>query len=179
MKLLLQARPRSGRMTRAVLAIALSAGAACDPPAEDRTAADSAASTTDSSSVPAPELAGTAWRLVRFEGGDGAVLAPDDRSSYTIAFGTDGRVNARIDCNQGSSTWTSSAPSHLEFGPLTSTKVACPPGSLHDQIVRQWPYVRSYVMRDGHLFLSLMADGGIYEYEPATSQGTAGDSGRA
>jgi hypothetical protein len=28
-------------------------------------------------------------------------------------------------------------------------------------------YVRSYVIKDGHLFLSLMADGGAYEFEPA------------
>jgi len=33
----------------------------------------------------------------------------------------------------------------------------------------QWPYVRSHTMRDGHLFLPLMADGGIYEFEPITS----------
>jgi para-nitrobenzyl esterase len=26
--------------------------------------------------------------------------------------------------------------------------------------------VRSYVIDNGHLFLSLMADGGIYEFEP-------------
>jgi para-nitrobenzyl esterase len=42
----------------------------------------------------------------------------------------------------------------------------CPPGSLHDHIVRQWGFVRSYTIKDGHLFLSLMADGGIYEFEP-------------
>ena len=41
----------------------------------------------------------------------------------------------------------------------------CPPESLHDRIVRDWEYVRSYVIQDGHLFLALMADGGIYEYE--------------
>jgi putative lipoprotein len=48
----------------------------------------------------------------------------------------------------------------------------CPPGSLHDQLVKQLPYVRSYVMRDGHLYLSLMADGGIYEFEPADTKGS-------
>jgi para-nitrobenzyl esterase len=32
--------------------------------------------------------------------------------------------------------------------------------------VKQWGNVRSYVIRDGHLFLALMADGGIYEFEP-------------
>jgi hypothetical protein len=29
------------------------------------------------------------------------------------------------------------------------------------------PYVRSYVLKDGRLFLSLQADGGIYEFEAA------------
>ncbi|HEU4341059.1 MAG TPA: hypothetical protein VFU31_05765, partial [Candidatus Binatia bacterium] len=42
----------------------------------------------------------------------------------------------------------------------------CPPGSLHDLIVKHWEFVRSYVIKEGHLFLSLMADGGIYEFEP-------------
>ena len=28
--------------------------------------------------------------------------------------------------------------------------------------------MRSYVTKDGHLFLSLMADGGIYEFEPTS-----------
>jgi para-nitrobenzyl esterase len=32
--------------------------------------------------------------------------------------------------------------------------------------VKQWGYIRSYVVKDGRLFLSLMADGGIYEFEP-------------
>jgi para-nitrobenzyl esterase len=46
----------------------------------------------------------------------------------------------------------------------------CPPGSLHDHIVKNWGYVRSFVMKDGHLFLSLLADGGIYEFEPAETE---------
>jgi para-nitrobenzyl esterase len=40
-----------------------------------------------------------------------------------------------------------------------------PAGSLHDQIVKQWANIRSYVIKNGHLFLALMADGGIYEFE--------------
>jgi len=40
----------------------------------------------------------------------------------------------------------------------------CPPGSLHDQLVRHWPFIRSYTMTDGRLFLALMADGGSYEF---------------
>jgi hypothetical protein len=33
-------------------------------------------------------------------------------------------------------------------------------------IVSHWEFVRSYVIQDGHLFLALMADGGIHEFEP-------------
>jgi len=116
-------------------------------------------------------LGGTSWRLLKFVGGDDTVLTPDDRTKYTIAFAADGTLNVRFDCNRGRGTWKSDEPTQLQFGPLALTRAACPPGSLHDQIVRQWPYVRSYVIRDGHLFLSLMADGGIYELEPAANGG--------
>jgi heat shock protein HslJ len=114
----------------------------------------------------ASELEGTSWQLVRFQGGDGATLTPDERSKYTISFAADGRVSARIDCNRGIGAWKSAGPNQLEFGPLATTRAMCPPGSLHDQIVKQWNYVRSYIIKNNHLFLSLMADGGIYEFEP-------------
>ena len=118
-------------------------------------------------SAPArPSLDGTAWRLVKFQGGDGTVLVPDDGSKYTVAFGADGRVAVRFDCNRGSGGWSSPGPGQLQFGPMAMTRAMCPPGSLHDRMVKHWFYVRSYVIREGHLYLSLMADGGIYEFEP-------------
>jgi len=40
------------------------------------------------------------------------------------------------------------------------------PALNDDQIVKQWGFIRSYLIKDGHLFLSLMADGGVYEFEP-------------
>jgi heat shock protein HslJ len=116
--------------------------------------------------------AGTSWQLVRFQGGDGKELTPDDRSKYTIAFDKSGNLTARIDCNRGRGTWASTGPGNLLFSPMALTRAMCPPGSLHDQIARQWTNIRSYVLKGGHLFLSLMADGGIYEFEPA-----AGGSG--
>jgi para-nitrobenzyl esterase len=120
--------------------------------------------------APAPQtpgLVGTSWQLVKFQGGDDKVLRPDDKSKYTLAFNADGTVNARLDCNRGRGGWKSEEKGRLEFGPMAITRAQCPPGSLHDQLVKQLPFVRSYVMKDGHLFLSLMADGGIYEFEPA------------
>lgn len=115
-------------------------------------------------------LAGTSWQFVKFRGGDDKVLVPDDRAKYTIAFGADGGVSVRFDCNRGRGTWRSAGAGQLEFGPMALTRAMCPPGSLHDQFVKQWEYVRSYVIKDGRLFLSLMADGGIYEFELLTAQ---------
>jgi para-nitrobenzyl esterase len=114
----------------------------------------------------ARSLGGSAWQLVRFHGGDGTVLTPEQKGNYTVAFGTDGTLNVRFDCNRGRGSWKSSEKNRIEFGPMALTRAACPPGSLHDHLVKQWPYVRSYVVKDGHLFLSLMADAGIYEFEP-------------
>ena len=123
-----------------------------------------------SSQAPPANLAGTSWQLVNFRGSDDTTLTPDDRAKYTIDFATDGQLTARIDCNRGRGTWKSSGPNQIQFGPLGLTRAKCPPGSLHDQIVKQWGNVRSFAMKDGHLFLSLMADGGIYEFEPVTKK---------
>jgi para-nitrobenzyl esterase len=112
-------------------------------------------------------LDSTSWQLVKFQGGDDTLLRPDDKSKYTLTFGADGRLSARIDCNRGSGAWKSAGKGQLEFGPMAVTRAMCPPGSLHDQILKQLPHVRSYLIKDGHLFLALMADGGIYEFEPA------------
>jgi uncharacterized lipoprotein YbaY/heat shock protein HslJ len=126
---------------------------------------------TPSASKPLPpstphDLTGTSWQLVKFQGSDDMTLTPDDRTKYTLAFGALWRLTARIDCNRGSGSWKSSGPNQLQFGPLALTRAMCPPRSLHDHIVKQLPNVRSYVIKDGHLFLSLMADGGIYEFQP-------------
>jgi para-nitrobenzyl esterase len=134
---------------RVLLLVLLASGCAQTPPSE------------------APGgLVGPTWQLVRFRGGDDKVIIPGDGTQYTLAFGSDGRVSARIDCNRGSGSYKSTG-SQIEFGPMAITRAMCPPGSMHDPVVKQLPYIRSYVIKDGHLFLSLMADGGIYEFEPA------------
>ena len=94
-------------------------------------------------------------------------MTPDDGSKYTMTFAADGALTARIDCNRGQGTWKSSTPGQLALGPLALTRAMCPPQSMDGQIIKHWDAIRSYVMKNGHLFLSLMADGGIYEFQPA------------
>jgi heat shock protein HslJ len=111
-------------------------------------------------------LNGTSWQLVKFQGPDERTVTVDDKSKYTIKFGSDGRVVARVDCNRASSTWRVTAKGELKFGSWSRTTAKCGPGSLHDEIVTEGADVRSFTIKDGHLFLSGMQGGGYYELEP-------------
>ena len=104
----------------------------------------------------------TPWGSIAMAVVMGAIAA----ESFAQTIQGTATLTARIDCNRGRGTWKATGANQLELGPLALTRAACPEGSLHDQIVKQWTFVRSFVLEDGHLFLSLMADGGIYELEP-------------
>src|SRR6185312_6689581 len=121
----------------------------------------------------AAALAGTTWQLVRFQDSNGQVLTADDRSSYTVEFRTDDTVAVRVDCHRGRGTWVSRSASQLELGPVVLTRAACPQTPLHAQIAKQWTSIRSYELRDAHLFLSLGPNGGAFEFEPAAAAATA------
>ena len=115
-------------------------------------------------------LAGTTWRLIKIQDYDNNSYMPDDRSKYTITFGTNGRVSARVDCNRGGSSWKSNGPGQLQFGSWSMTRAKCAAGSLHDKIVMEGANVRSYELKDGRLYLSGMSAGGYYELEPLPAQ---------
>jgi heat shock protein HslJ len=120
-------------------------------------------------------LAGTEWRLVEFQSMDDAVgtMRPTDPSLYTMRLGADGAVNMRLNCNRANGSWKatpSADPSNgrFEFSLLAATRASCPPPSMDERITAQAPYVRSYLLKHGRLYLSLMADGGIFAWEPIT-----------
>ena len=109
-------------------------------------------------------LAGTSWRLVSFQSMDDAqgTRRPTDPSRYTLLFGADGRVRMRLDCNRAFGSWSaepSKDPSSggLRFGPLAATRAICSPPSLGEFVGAQSAYVRSYLLKDGRLHLSLLA----------------------
>jgi len=119
-------------------------------------------------------LAGTHWELFAIQSMDDAqgVTRVAKPETFTVSFAADGRANFRIDCNRGLATWKAAPPAEsasgtLEFGPLATTKMMCPPGSLDQRVLRDLPYVRSYLLKEGELYLSLEADGGIYAWRSA------------
>lgn len=113
-------------------------------------------------------LSGTTWQLVKFQAPDERTVIPDDKSKYTITFGSNGRVTARVDCNRASSTWSATANNQLRFGSWSRTSAKCGPGSLHDQIVQEGGAVHKFEIKDGHLFLS--GGGSYYELERVTQK---------
>lgn len=157
---------------------ALVAGCSRDTAEEPSAAPAPAASPTEESTGPAAnsqpvqsELAGTAWQLVKIMSMDDTEVVPEDGSNYTLAFGADGRASILADCNRGTGSYTSESPGQLTFGPVATTRMACPEGSLEDTFLAQFEWVRSYVFEGGNLFLATMADGSIIEFEPAPADG--------
>lgn len=118
-------------------------------------------------------LAGTAWQLQAIQSMDdaqGTTRIPDPRQ-FTLHFGADGRASLRLDCNRGSGDWQATPAADgrsgsLTFGAIAATRALCAQPHLDERVVRDLAYVRSYLLRDGRLFMSLMADGGIYEWHP-------------
>lgn len=118
--------------------------------------------------VGASELARTSWQLVNIVSMNDNVDTPSDRSKYTLEFGKDGRALIAADCNQGTGSWVSDSPSQIRFSEIAATRAVCPPGSISEKYLAQFQWVRSYVIKKGHLFLATMADGSIVEFEPAS-----------
>lgn len=55
----------------------------------------------------------------------------------------------------------------LHFSRLAVTRALCPPPSMGEMLERDIVYMRGYVLRDGMLHINLMADGGVYSWEPS------------
>jgi heat shock protein HslJ len=117
----------------------------------------------------AAPLAGTQWRLVEFQSMDDrqGITRPSDGTLYTMWLHGDGTVTMQLNCNRATGKWSSrpgsdAAGGRFEFGPLAATRALCPPPSMDESIVAQSAYVRSYLLKDGRLYLGLMADGGTY-----------------
>jgi heat shock protein HslJ len=120
-------------------------------------------------------LTGTTWRLHEIRSMDDAqgTTSPQPDRVYSMRLTPDGRAAFQLDCNRGSTSYTvgtaEAGSGAITFGNVAMTRAMCPPGSLDSRIARDMGYVRSYMMQEDMLSLSLMADGGIYVWKPETA----------
>ena len=84
---------------------------------------------------------------------------------YTIFLQSDGRAQMRFDCNRGSGAYKISE-GKLSFGPLISTRMACPPDSLDGAFMRDVQRVVSFFVDNGALYLELPYDSGTMKFRP-------------
>lgn len=100
-------------------------------------------------------------------------VAIDDPARYTVEFGDDGRAAFTVDCNRGNATWQAEPAAAdsggLTFGPLALTRMLCPQPSADTKVTAALGRVRSYLLTDGQLHLSLEADSGVMHWRPAAS----------
>jgi len=111
-------------------------------------------------------LPGTRWRLARIQSMDDTVATPDDRSRYTLEFGSDGSLAGAADCNRISGRWTVRGES-ISLGLFAMTRAMCPPGSLADRYVRALQSAATWMIVDGGLAIAMKMDAGILHFEPA------------
>lgn len=77
----------------------------------------------------------------------------------------DGRAQIRFDCNRGGGEFKIS-PGKLSFGPLLSTRMACPPGSLDSAFMQDLQRVVSFFVEKGTLFLEMPYESGAMKFRP-------------
>lgn len=121
-------------------------------------------------------LAGTQWKLLSIQSMDDSqgttrIAEPE---LYTLNFDKDGRASMRLNCNRGSGSWEAEPKSTdsgiIRFGAIAVTRAMCAPGSLDARVARDLPYSRGYLKKDGKLYVTLLADGGIYEWAPLSAK---------
>lgn len=119
------------------------------------------------------QLTGTVWTWTGSLFNDGKRWTPNDPNTYHIEFTPQGTVSVRADCNRVAGTYTIDGNRlTITLGP--STLVACPPGSLGNEYVRQLGMVTSYLFHGGHLVLEFKFDSGTMTFAPSAPAGLAG-----
>jgi len=85
---------------------------------------------------------------------------------YTIVLTDDGKLQARFDCNRGGGEFKISH-GKLSFGPLMSTRMACPSDTMDGPFMRDLQRVASFFLQDGLLYLELPYDSGTMKFRQA------------
>jgi heat shock protein HslJ len=83
---------------------------------------------------------------------------------YTLLLNEDGRAEIQFDCNQGGGSYQI-GDGKLSFGPLISTRMACPSDSQDAVYMAQLGRVTSFFVEDGVLFLEMPMDSGTMRFE--------------
>jgi len=90
-------------------------------------------------------------------------IAVSEPERYTLQLGQDGRAQIRFDCNVGGGDYRIGVGT-LSFGPMLSTRMACPPDSLDALFMRDIEAAVTFYVEEGNLYLGLKDKGGTMKF---------------
>jgi heat shock protein HslJ len=158
--------------------LAITVPVACARSGSGRNAHELSADSQVVEAAPSPDVQGETlavsgllgtWEWVSFLSGDGSLTKVVDPSRYTLEIRDDG-FSVVADCNRGAGSFELDGAS-LRFVEMRMTRVSCPPGSLGGEYAGHLENVRTWLIDDGDLYLSLWADAGIMRFRPAGKRG--------
>ncbi|HEX5690455.1 MAG TPA: META domain-containing protein, partial [Roseiflexaceae bacterium] len=117
---------------------------------------------------PTNTLVGTSWQWVKLTDPT-QMVEIQDRSNYTLTFADATNLSIKADCNQVQAAYKAGDDGALSITLGPSTLALCPPNSRSDQFTKLLAGAAHYFIKDGNLFIDLMADGGTLEFEPAAA----------
>jgi len=89
---------------------------------------------------------------------------------YTIFLNSNGKLQARFDCNRGGGNYRMSE-GKLSFGPLMSTRMACSAESQDAIFMKYLQRVKSFFIRNNNLYLELPFDSGTMRFRLGPEEG--------
>jgi heat shock protein HslJ len=93
-------------------------------------------------------------------------IAVPNPENYTLELMPSGTAAVRFDCNRGAGSYKIAA-GQLSFGPMMSSRMACPPGSLDSRYARDLRRVIAFFVEDGKLYLEQPPGYGTLRFAPA------------
>jgi heat shock protein HslJ len=101
------------------------------------------------------------------------IIVPDPED-YALTFNEDGTFFARLDCNLGNGTYTSSAPGSIFMALEATTRAMCPPDSLGDAMAQMFGPAQNYRFEEDGAVLVFpwVADGPVDYYRLAGTEAT-------
>jgi heat shock protein HslJ len=115
--------------------------------------------------IRAPEaVTGKVWQWERTVTPVETVESPaPDR--YTLELAPNGRLLVRADCNRGTGAYRIGTGT-LAIGPIATTRMACPPGSLDASYLGDLHRAAGFFVEGGQLFIELPVDSGTMRFAP-------------
>ena len=105
-----------------------------------------------------------AWHATTGNGGARASVASPDR--YTIELQAGGALRVRADCNRGGGSYAA-GDVDVRFGPIATTKIGCPAGSLDREFLEALASVDAYRFEGIELVLSTGDGRRTMRFQPA------------